>query len=168
MPNPIGFKVEKVELESIEEYCVSEARRRHRQNYSDPFLADDFWWAFPPRAVMPVPVIRSSKKVWVWDDNFPVTTPYEVAQIFLYEEAIPWKYKIVYSNKERLTVTCVRTDIYPLFWIFWWLHFRVKESYRLCAEFMIFLLEIWGLAETKPCMRASWRDIKIFNFWNKK
>ncbi|QLE47958.1 hypothetical protein FD724_07390 [Nostoc sp. C057] len=151
--NPIGFKVE---CESIEEYC-------DRHNYRDPFLVDGNWWAFPPHAVMAVPVITTCKKVWVWDGSYPASTPFEVEHISLCDRhPIPWKYKVVYSSKARFTVTCVRTDVYPLSWVYWWVYFRLKESLRLCEAFLVFLLEIWGLAETKDCMRASWRDIKIF------
>ena len=157
--NPISFKVE---CESIEEYC-------DHHNYSNPFLVDENWWAFPPHAVMAVPVISSTyKKVWVWDDSYPASTPFELEPIFSYGQSpIPWKYKVVRSSETRFTVTCVRTDVYPLFWVYWWVYFRLEESLRLCESFMVFLLEIWGLAETKDCIKASWRDIKIFKVFSK-
>ncbi|MHC5823990.1 MAG: hypothetical protein ACYT04_51180 [Nostoc sp.] len=157
--NPISFKVE---CESIEEYCLS-------SNYSDPFFEDDRWWAFPPHAVMAVPIIKNCKKVWIWDDSYPASTPFEVEHISLHAQyPIPWKYKVVRSNRMRITVTCCRTDIYPVFWIYWWVYFRLQESLLLCESFIVFLLEIWGLAETKDCMKASWQDIKILAWMSKR
>lgn len=154
----ISFKIER---ESIEEYC-------DRHNFTDPFFVDDDWWAFPPHGVMAVRVITNCKKVWVWNESYPASTPFEVEHIYLCDQSpIPWKYKIVRSNRMRITATCCRTDIYPLFWVYWWVYFRLQESLLLCESFMVFLLEIWGLAETKDCMKASWRDIKIFRVFFK-
>lgn len=151
--DPVSFKVK---CESVEEYCL-------RTNYSDPFFHNYGWWAFPPHAVMAVPIIKNCKKVWIWDDSHPASTPFEVEHVSLHDQyPIPWKYKVVRSSQLRFTVTCVRTDVYPLFWVYWWFYFRFKETLSLTMRWFIYVLEVWGLAELHQGQYASWRDIKIF------
>lgn len=50
----------------------------------------------------------------------------------------------------------VRTDIYPLAWIWYFWLFRVEKSWVLFNKFLILLLEIWGLAIAQPSEEISW------------
>jgi hypothetical protein len=150
--NPIKFEIEC----DINECCIA-------HSYTDPFCDNGIWWAFPPHAVMAVPIHVRYERRLVWDENYPASVPFELTMEYLLSDRIPmsWKYKQVWGDQMRMTATCVRTDVYPLFWIYWWVYFRVKETLKFTKTWFICVLGIWGLAEVGQGERASWQNIKI-------
>lgn len=99
----------------------------------------------------------------VWDESYPASAPFELAMEYLLGDRVPlnWKHKQVWGDQMRMTATCVRTDVYPLFWIYWWVYFRIKETLKLTARCFVYVLEVWGLAEVGQGEIASWQNIKI-------
>ncbi|MHC5779706.1 hypothetical protein [Nostoc sp.] len=156
--NPIKYTLD---TETIEEFCA-------RNSFTDYFCVDNTWWAFPPHAFMPMPIMVGIRQHLKWDENYPASTPFQLEEIWFLEQAlIPWKYRRVWSSQMRMSVICVRTDVYPLFWVYWWFYFRFKETLSLTIKWFIYVLEVWGLAELRQGQYASWRDIKILAWMSK-
>lgn len=65
---------------------------------------------------------------------------------------------IAYEDFSRQLIV-VRTDIYPLIWLWWWFIYRLEESAKSCRSFFIHLAQIWGLAYIYPGAIPSWRDL---------
>jgi hypothetical protein len=154
--NPVSFKIE---CESIEEYC-------DRNNCSAPYLVGDIWWAFPRDAVMAVPANLQTFRYLIWNEKYPESTPFELGEIY-YQDSIPWKCRRVWSTQMRLSVIYVRTDVYPLFWVYWWFYFRIKETMVLTMRWFVRVLEVWNLAEVRPEKMSCWQDIKFLKWLNK-
>ncbi|MEH2201187.1 hypothetical protein [Nostoc sp.] len=150
--NPIKFEIEC----DIQETC-------DRYNYTDSFCENGIWWAFPPHSAMAVPIDVRYERSLIWDEEYPASAPFELEMHYILSNQVPvsWKCKRVWGDRMRMTVILVRTDVYPLFWLYWWVYFRVKETLKLTKKWFIYVLEIWGLAETRECEIASWQDIKI-------
>lgn len=50
----------------------------------------------------------------------------------------------------------VRTDVYPFAWLLWLTVIRIEKSWTLLNQFLILLLEAWGLAIAQPGEQISW------------
>ena len=81
--------------------------------------------------------------------------------LFVTPSPIPFPFVVIWTDVSLLRSIAVRTDGQPLIWMWWWMVVRVEESARLTSSFLIYLLQIWGLAKLKPGTVPRWRDVWV-------
>ncbi|MEH2135429.1 hypothetical protein [Nostoc sp.] len=146
---------------SIEDIC-------NKYSFTETFCVDNQWWGFERGSVMAVPFDRGWRKTVQWDDNHSPGYPFEIPEIYFREVKIPWNYKEVWDKPYVLQKICVRTDVYPLMWVFWWWYFRIGASLALIMRSLVYLLEIWGLAQTNSGEITRWHNIKFLSQLQKR
>ena len=76
-----------------------------------------------------------------------------------------WRLKFVYTWHDPFWVDRfyygVRTDVYPLMWVWYWWKIRFDKSLEFLIMGLMLSLEVWGLAKTTPGAKPSLGDLKL-------
>jgi hypothetical protein len=66
-----------------------------------------------------------------------------------------FRYVPVWDDEMRALVYCVRSDDYPLLWVWFWFLFRLRETFGLVDVFLFRLAVIWLGLEFPKGQRIS-------------
>lgn len=97
-----------------------------------------------------LPIVLSERRVI--HDKF-VLLPGQWRLKFVYTEYVPYANNRFYYG--------VRTDEYPLMWLWYWWKIRFDKSLELLVWGLVLSLEVWGLAKTTPGAKPTLGSIKL-------
>lgn len=76
-----------------------------------------------------------------------------------------WRLKFVYTEYSPFMIDRfyygVRTDEYPLMWVWYWWKLRFDKSLEFLIMGLVLSLEVWGLARITPGAKPSLGDLKL-------
>ena len=90
------------------------------------------------------------------ETTLPPNRCVEVSLYDLYDVTVP--YKVVQHNYSYQTQQVVRTDCYPLLWVYYWFYFRLADSWVLTSAYLSHLLCIWFNIQFNPADRQRVND----------
>lgn len=68
-------------------------------------------------------------------------------------------FKVIAIEDYCRLLICVRTDVYPLMWLWWWFIYRIEKTAALFKSFVVYVAQIWGLAYIVPGKYPDWQDL---------
>ncbi|MBN3949410.1 MAG: hypothetical protein HWQ38_24270 [Nostoc sp. NMS7] len=157
MLQPIKL-IERIEVKSLKTLC--------QELEITEFFVDKEGnsWGFQGKNVMAVPLLPICTIRVEWDESYSTGYPFEMPEIYVRSVDVPWNYKEVWDKPYALKKICVRTDVYPLAWVYWWVYFRVEASLALFMRTFVYLLEIWGMAQINSGELVGWYNIKFLRW----
>ncbi|MGL4620020.1 MAG: hypothetical protein ACRCZS_13315 [Chroococcidiopsis sp.] len=93
--------------------------------------------------------------------------PASVGRDYNHARHFPFSVKFLARPKDNFfsrTSIAVRTDIYPLLWVYVWLHLQIENLAYIAWCFFMWECNRLGLAKTELGSRPSLRDFKINKF----
>lgn len=98
-----------------------------------------------------------------WPADVSLSTPFWLEDQLSYVDDRffdePFSYRAIGFEHGRFLWVAVRTDAYPLIWLWAWFKWRWDKTMEMLPALAVYVLEIWGLAYCGNGSRPCWRDI---------
>lgn len=99
-----------------------------------------------------------------WPAGVSSATPFWLGEFLIGDDSDrffdePFPYRAIARERGHLSFIAVRTDAYPLMWMWAWFKWRLDQTMSVLPSLIIFVLNIWDWAYTPHGSMARWSDI---------